>query len=206
MTRRSRRLFRLTLSVAVGVAVMLLVGLTARIDLGIAAGWATFVAVYCTWTWARLWPLDAVRTAEHSREEDPGRGLADVILIVASIASVAGMGFVLVAGDRPVSTAALGVACVVASWVLVHTIYGIRYADLYFSSPEPPIDFGDEPPRYSDFAYLTFCLGMTFQISDTNLRTNRLRVTVLGHTLLSYFLGAVVLAATVNLVSGLAAS
>ena len=85
MTRRSRRLFRLTLSVAVGVAVMLLVGLTARIDLGIAAGWATFVAVYCTWTWARLWPLDAVRTAEHSREEDPGRGLADVILIVAQL-------------------------------------------------------------------------------------------------------------------------
>nr|WP_231980460.1 DUF1345 domain-containing protein [Tessaracoccus coleopterorum] len=116
------------------------------------------------------------------------------------------MGFILVAGNQPVSTAALGVACVVASWLLVHTIYAVRYADLYFSSDRPPIDFGDEPPRYSDFAYLTFCLGMTYQISDTNLRTNRLRVTVLGHTLLSYFLGAVVLAATVNLVSGLAAS
>ncbi|MDO5677784.1 MAG: DUF1345 domain-containing protein [Propionibacteriaceae bacterium] len=57
-----------------------------------------------------------------------------------------------------------------------------------------------------DFAYLTFCLGMTYQISDTSVRTRELRRAVLAHTLLSYFFGAVVLASTINLVVGLGAS
>lgn len=207
LTRSTRRLVRLTVSLVAGLAVALVVSRVSRIELGVAVGWATSVFVYCIWTWVKLWPMDARETAAHAREEDPGRGLTDVILIVSSVASVAGIGFVLVAGsDADVVTAGLGVACVVASWCLVHTVYGARYADLYFSASKPPIDFGDEPPRYSDFAYLTFCLGMTYQISDTNVRTNQLRVTVLAHTLLSYFLGAVVLACTINLVSGLATS
>lgn len=207
LTRSTRRLVRLSVSLAIGVALVLVIGPVSRADLGLASGWAAFVFVYCGWTWLKLWPMDARETAEHAREEDPGRGMTDVILIASSVASVAGIGFVLTAGsDADIVTAGLGVACVVASWCLVHTVYGARYADLYFSASEPPIDFGDEPPRYSDFAYLTFCLGMTYQISDTSLRTNRLRVTVLAHTLLSYFLGAVVLACTINLVSGLATS
>ncbi|WP_197511530.1 hypothetical protein [Tessaracoccus coleopterorum] len=73
MTRRSRRLLRLSLSVGVGVVAALPIGLLTRIDLGIAGGWTAFVAVYCSWTWLRLWPLDAAQTAEHSMEEDPGR-------------------------------------------------------------------------------------------------------------------------------------
>lgn len=205
MKRSTRRRVRQGISLLCGAIVGVLVGRAISYDVGAAAGWTTFVFVYCIWSWLALWPLDSQQTAAHAREEDPGRWFADVILIVAAVASVIGIGFVLLAGNASnLVTAGIGVACVVASWLLVHTIYGVRYADLYFSAPKPPIDFGDEPPRYTDFAYLTFCLGMTYQISDTNLKTNQLRVVVLWHTLLSYFLGAVVLACTINLVSGLA--
>ena len=62
---------------------------------------------------------------------------------------------------------------------------------------------GKEPPRYLDFAYLAFTLGMTFQVSDTNLQTSAIRATALRHALLSYLFGAVIIAVTINLVAGL---
>ena len=205
--RSTRRRIRQGVSLLIGIVFGLAVGLATGYDIGIAAGWTVFVVVYCLWTWLALWPMDSRQTAAHAREEDPGRWYADLILVGAAVASVVGIGFLLFGGSASDLVAAgIGVACVVASWLLIHTIYGVRYADLYFSAPKAPIDFGDEPPRYTDFAYLTFCLGMTYQISDTNLKTNQLRVVVLWHTLLSYFLGAVVLACTINLVSGLAGS
>jgi uncharacterized membrane protein len=59
------------------------------------------------------------------------------------------------------------------------------------------------PPRYADFAYLAFTVGMTFQVSDTDLQTAALRAAVLRQALLSYLLGAVILATIINLVAGL---
>jgi uncharacterized membrane protein len=79
-----------------------------------------------------------------------------------------------------------------------------HYARLYYSHPPGGIDFNQEaPPRYSDFAYLAFTIGMTFQVSDTDLQTAALRATALRQALLSYLLGAVILATTINLVAGL---
>ena len=66
------------------------------------------------------------------------------------------------------------------------------------------IDFaGAGPPGYADFAYLAFTIGMTFQVSDTAVRTPALRRTVLRHALLSYLFGTVVIAVGVNLVTNL---
>jgi uncharacterized membrane protein len=93
---------------------------------------------------------------------------------------------------------------VAAAWIIVHTLFMLRYARLYYSSPHGGIDFNqDEPPAYRDFAYLAYTLGMTYQVSDTALKNSTMRATALRHTLLSYVLGAVVLAATINLVVGL---
>ncbi len=69
------------------------------------------------------------------------------------------------------------------------------------------VDFNQTaPPRYADFAYLAFTVGMTFQVSDTTLTTHALRSTALRHALLSYLFGSLILAATVNLVASLATS
>jgi uncharacterized membrane protein len=99
---------------------------------------------------------------------------------------------------------AVGLASVVLSWTLVHTIYTARYARLYYAKAYG-VDFNEEePPRYSDFAYVAFTVGMTYQVSDTDLTDKTIRAVVLRHALLSYGLGAVILAATINLVAGLA--
>jgi uncharacterized membrane protein len=44
---------------------------------------------------------------------------------------------------------------------------------------------------------------MTYQVSDTTLHNTRLRRSVLAHAALSYLFGVVIVAGTVNLISGL---
>ena len=90
------------------------------------------------------------------------------------------MGVVLVAassahGSREWALAGLAVGSVALSWVLVHTLFTLRYARLYHSAGGG-VDFNqDEPPRYVDFAYVAFTIGMTFQVSDTDLKTTAIR-------------------------------
>jgi uncharacterized membrane protein len=103
--------------------------------------------------------------------------------------------------------AGLGIASVAGAWAVVHTVFTLRYALLYYTDDAGGIDFNQsERPAYVDFAYLAFTLGMTYQVSDTDLQTREIRATALRHALLSYLLGAVVLATVINLVAGLGSS
>ena len=145
-------------------------------------------------------------TASHATRGDPT--WTDVIVVSASIASLAGVGYLLIAasakGGEAFGAAAVGIGSVVVSWFAVHTVFTLRYARLYYSHPLGGIDFNhSEAPTYSDFAYLAFTIGMAYQVSDTNLQTRKIRTTALQHSLLSYLLGAVILAMTINLIIGL---
>src|SRR5204862_7681528 len=128
--------------------------------------------------------------------EDPTRHFAHILLVLASVGSVLGVGYLLVAtsgsnGNADV-TAALGAISVVASWLLVHTVFTLRYAHLYYSEPPPAVDFNQqEPPAYAELAYLAFTIAMPYQVSASDLRTRRIRATALGQALISYLLGAV---------------
>jgi len=83
-------------------------------------------------------------------------------------------------------------------------LFTLRYALLYYRGRDGGVDFNqDDPPRYTDFAYLAFTVGMTFQVSDTDLKTHTIRATALRHALLSYLFGSVILATTINLVAGI---
>ena len=87
----------------------------------------------------------------------------------------------------------------------MHTLYTFRRARHYYVSEPACLGFaGEAEPRLSGFAYLAFTLGRTYQVSDTELKTPRLRGIVLAHTMLSYVVGMVIIAATINLVAGLA--
>ena len=95
---------------------------------------------------------------------------------------------------------------VAISWLAVHTIYALTYAKTYFyEKPIGGIDFNfkntRDQPRYSDFAYVAYAVGMSFAISDTNLTSSRMRATALGHGLLSYVFGSVIVASVVNLIA-----
>ena len=108
-------------------------------------------------------------------------------------------------GNLKYIEAGLALVSVFVSWTLVHTVFTLKYARLYYSDMPGGIDFnGSGHPDYPDFAYLAFTIGMTFQVSDTNIQTKPIRRTALRHAWLSFPLGAVIIAACINLVSGLA--
>jgi uncharacterized membrane protein len=172
--------------------------------------WDVSAAVYLALTWARLGRLDAAETARHVRDDDPSRAGTDLILLIAAVVSLAAVGLVLVAasssnGSGQGLEVGSGVLSVVLSWATVHTVFAVRYAHLYYSDDEGRgVDFNQhDRPKFTDFAYLAFTVGMTFQVSDTTLQTSAIRSTVLRQALLSYLFGTVIVALTINLVAGL---
>jgi len=188
-------------------------GVFATVGLGeiaLLGGWDIAALVYLVWIWCQIAPADPARTAAVAVREDGSRALTDVVLLLAALASLVGVGDVLVLGgarNDPLNSdaaLALAIASVVLSWSVVHTIYTLRYARQYYMGTPGGIDFNqDEPPRYTDFAYVAFSIGMTFQVSDTDLTTTTIRATALRHALLSYLFGAVIIAVVINLVAGL---
>jgi uncharacterized membrane protein len=176
---------------------------------GILIGWDLAVVVYVVWVWTTSWRLDPEGTAAAAEREDPTRAVTDVILIVAAVASLAAVILTIADASKASGTAkvllvVLGIGSIVCSWFLVHTLFTTRYAREYFSARDGGITFNMErKPVWSDFAYLAFTIGMTFQVSDTDLETSSLRRIALRHMLISYLFGAVIIAVTINLVAGL---
>jgi uncharacterized membrane protein len=173
-------------------------------------GWDILALVFCGWVWSTVWRLDAESTARHANQEEPSRDLADLALLGAAIASLIAVGVVLLgagsaSGDLRYVEAGLALFSVFVSWTLIHTVFTLKYARLYYSGTPGGIDFNeDDAPDYADFAYLSFTIGMTFQVSDTNIESKQIRRTALRHAWLSFPLGAVIIATSINLVSGLA--
>jgi len=209
---RPRTLLRLAVSVSAGAVAAILTIFLGNWKYAPAIGWDTTAVIFCGWTWRAIWPLSADQTADRATAEDPNRAVGDIIMLSAAAASLAGLGLVLVAthatgGATQVLLALLAIASVALSWFSVHTIFTLRYALLYYSEPVGGISFNQqERPDYHDFAYVALTIGMTFQVSDTNLETSPIRGTALRHALLSYLFGAVILAATVNLIASLGSS
>jgi uncharacterized membrane protein len=98
----------------------------------------------------------------------------------------------------------LGVVSVVLAWSVVHTVFTLKYARMYYREPRGGIDFNtDAAPAYSDFAYVAFGIGMAFQVADTNVSTREFRAAVLRHALLSFAFATTIVAVTINLVASL---
>ena len=173
-------------------------------------GWDILALVFLTWIWLAIGRLDPESTAQDAKREEPGRDLTDLVLLGAALASLIAVGVVLVAaghhhGTLKYAMAGLAVVSVIVSWTLIHTVYTLKYARLYYSGVPGGIGFNQSSePDYRDFAYLAFTIGMTFQVSDTNIESKPVRRTALRHALLSFPMGVVIIATTINLVSGLA--
>jgi len=198
---------RILVATVLGVAVALAVGNTVGWRFALA-GWVAGAGVYVVWTRLLLGGMDADQTCRYATREDPTRWVADVVIVSASIASLGGVGYVVVAGSgsgpETLQSAILGILAVGASWFSVHTLFTVHYARLYYSDEPGGINFHDpEPPCFRDFAYVAYTVGMTYQVSDTEIGLRSIRATVLRHAMLSYLLGAVVLAVTINLIAGL---
>ena len=200
---------RLGVSAGAGALGALVVALAGPWWLIPLSGWDVGALVLVSWMWHSLWSLDAADTARQARRESPHRPQADGLLLGASVASLVAVGLVLVrAGQSSGLTkgllVGLSVASIILAWSVVHTVYSLRYAKLYYEGTPGGVNFNEEEsPCYTDFAYLALTIGMTFQVSDTNLQTKNIRRTALRHALLSYAFGTLIIATTINLIAGL---
>ena len=191
-----------------GVVAVVLIGLLGPVAVAPLIGWDISAATFLVWTWLTLHGLDGPATKQHAVRDDPTRASADLTVLIASAASLVAVGFLIgrashAHGSAQVLQAALAVGSVVMSWLVVHTTYMLRYAVIYHADGKG-VDFNqDAPPRYTDFAYLAFTIGMTFQVSDTPLTSSAMRMNALRHALLSYLYGTFIIAATINLIAGL---
>lgn len=203
---RVRFLLSLVAGAAGGVVVAFALGIAA----GLVAAWGVLATVNVTWVLVLVWGMDAAQTRAHATAEDPGRRTARVIATIGSIASLAAVAVVLIqTKNEPVVEslvlALIALGSVAASWALIQTDYMLRLAHVYYTEPVGGIQFNqDEDPMYTDFAYVSFGVGLAYQIADTNLTRNDVRRVVIAQSLLGYLFGAVILASVVNLMAGFA--
>jgi uncharacterized membrane protein len=173
------------------------------------AAWDVAAGALLGWTWRLLWRSGGEQTAAHARQESPGRANTDLLLLSGSVISLVAVGLVLVrasneAGLEKGLLVGLAVVSIVLGWSVVHSVYTLRYAKLYYEGAPAGVDFNDdELPCYTDFAYLALTIGMTFQVSDTDLTSSAMRRLALRHAVLSYMFGALIIATTINLIAGL---
>lgn len=195
---------RLLISTVMGVIAGGLLGFTGKADYAPLVGWDAAAIVYTLTIIFGLYRLSSKETKAYAELQTPGTALADTLLIGASLASLIAV-LVLVSqggksqGAQKLFEILLTLFSVILSWVVVHLTFMLRYARLYYKDYDGGVDFNQEQePNYVDFAYLAFTLGMTFQVSDTNLQTREIRSMALRHAILSYIFGSVIIAATIN--------
>jgi len=200
------------LGVAVGVgAAALVVALAAGASdaLSFSVGFDVEAFTFLALVWQAVAGRDAAATERLARTEDSSRATSDIVLVTASLGSLVSIGFLLVAAGRGAGPADwwlvfICVLGIVLQWLTVHTVFLLAYARLYYGQPRGGIGFsGDEPPDYYDFTYLALTIGMTYQVSDTDLTAKPVRRTAIRHALLSYVYGALIVAVTINLVGSL---
>jgi len=199
---------RLAVAVACGVVGFAVIMVFEAWQVALLGGWSVVGLVFAGWAIGSLWTLDASDTERVATREDSSRAVADVLLLLAETASLAAIGVGLAKASSSKGAAqglitALAVFAIVVSWAVVHTVFALRYAGLYYRAGGG-VDFNeDAKPDYRDFAYLALTIGMTFQVSDTDLKSKAIRRTAIRHALISYLFGAVVVAMVINVVAGL---
>ena len=176
-------------------------------SVAVLAGWDALTVVFLVWVWAIIGTRDAAATERLALAEDDSRAVADAILLGASIGSLVAAGLTLAqagkaTGGHAVLLTAVGVFSIALGWAAIHTTYTLRYARLYYTPPVGGIDF-ESKPDFRDLAYMAFTVGMTYQVSDTDISRKDIRRTVIRHALMSFVFGTTIIAVTINIVANL---
>ena len=188
-----------------------------RLPVQMVVIWNAFSLCVLALAWVRIVtarPLESLRTA---KLQDSSRRVLFLFALLAACASLFAVGYLLGTahgrhGGRLLETVALAFATVIGSWSLMHTLFALHYAHIYYGEGGDPhgaphaggLIFPDERmPDYLDFAYFSFVVGMTCQVSDVQISGRRLRRWALAHGLLAFAFNTAILALSINVVSSL---
>ncbi len=207
--QRWRLLSRAGWVLATIVAIIVALGLPAHLHwvIRLFSGWNAGVITLLGCLWAFILQTDAEHTRRRAAAEDPGRVVVFAISLLSSVISVVAATLLLgrvhqvAAGPATSLVVGLGVLTVASGWVFMHTTFTLHYAHLYYSEDGDMggLEFSGGAPDDLDFAYFAFTVGMTFQTSDVEISSKRMRRTVLVHAALSFVFNTVIMALAINL-------
>lgn len=177
-------------------------------------GYSAFGLVLLGFYWISFYKTPIKHIQSEAQKEDSGRTAIFLLILLSILGSV--LAIVLILGSKNdnshtkllhIGSAAIGISI---AWFLLHTVYAVKYAHIYYSDNHYQKGVGlsfpegsDYMPDFKDFVYFSFVLGMTFQVSDISITTKEMRHVALWHSLISFIFNAVIIAATINLIAGL---
>lgn len=176
--------------------------------------WDVFALTYITTSWIVFFTSSTSHITKKARKDDGSRLFVFLIVVVACFVSMFTVLMLIISKDTMGIDKAIYLPVIIAgmllSWMLVHTTFCFHYAHLYYDNNEGTeknagglIFPQEQHPDYIDFAYFSFVIGMTFQVSDIEITSRTIRRQVLVHGLLSFALNTFVVALTINLIAGL---
>ncbi len=213
---RMHTLPKLCLSLVPGILVILFFGRENRsLSFNILLGWDTFCLCSILLFWITFFSLKKQQIRQETivlQTNAPLIFFLSVLLITASVGIIillfSEQGDLAPKGNRGV-TILVGFGGLVLSWFLLHTLFTIHYAHMYWAPgrknnvPRGGLQFpAEEHPDYIDFAYFSFVNGMTFQVSDVSVSSQSMRLLVLFHCLLSFAFNTTIVALSINLLAG----
>lgn len=210
-------LLRVALAVAAGLLCAWLAPADFRTATRVVTAWDGFCLAILALTWVAIFQADAAHLRRMAIRQDPGRTWTFVAVLLAAGASLFAVALLLrgikeLPHPEQIEQIVVSVVAVFGSWLLLHTLFTLRYAHAYYSenlATAPPDKLGGlqfpgaEPTTYWDFAYYAFTIGMTAQTSDTGVTSLQMRQLTLAHALLSFGFNTAVIALGVNVVSSI---
>ena len=207
---------RIGLSFVFALLIFLLVKNTALgILFTIVITWCAFAFSYIITSWLVMFSRSVVEIKKMAQKDDGSGIFVIVFTIIAAFAAMVTVLMLVIASKNEDKNEILKVticfSSVILSWFLVHTIFTFHYAHLFYDTDKANkanlkkgLAFPcEENPDYLDFAYFSFIVGMTFQVSDVEVTTKKMRRLVLLHGLLAFILNTFVVALAINFIAGL---
>jgi len=180
--------------------------------------WTGFALMLTSLSWATIFSVHPLEMKKIAKIQDSSRTFIFVFILTAALVCL----FVVIillkstknlTGEALTSHILLSIGAVISSWVLVHTLFVFRYAHMFYENrPKGKshdkylegLDFPKEDePDYLDFSYFSFVIGMTFQVSDVTISSKQIRRLALLHGLISFAFNTVIVALSINVISGM---
>ncbi|MEO5714921.1 MAG: DUF1345 domain-containing protein [Luteolibacter sp.] len=181
-----------------------------RLPVSLSISWTAFAITSLMLAWGGMLAHGAKARVRKAHLEDSNRATIASCLIIAALASLLAAGGLLataktLSGGEVIGHVLLAAATVISSWLLVHTLLAVHYTHLFYSTRQAGgLEFPNEvEPDFLDFAYFSFVIGMTFQVSDVQVTSTRMRRVVLLHSMLSFLFNTVIVAFSINLATTL---
>jgi uncharacterized membrane protein len=176
--------------------------------------WDVFAATFSISSWIVFFTRPVAEIIKLANKEDGSKVFVMISIIISSFASLFAVLLLIISNEQPadrvVLSVILAVTGMIVSWIMVHTIFTFHYTHMYYftgkddTPGDEALDFpATKKPDYLDFAYFSFVIGMTFQVSDVQINSRIIRRTALAHALLSFAINTFVVALTINLIAGL---